>query len=137
MGERWHKARLGRYGASAPLLLTHHLEARACRLGEHGTDMHVRLYLTNRSTLPIDNLRFVAHLDGQLPLEKPAMVETLRPAVVSKAHTFPIDTVRIELRFPPVSEERLRVQVEYTARSMSPTKHSAVGEVILKPCRED
>lgn len=125
-----------RYGVSSPVLLTHHLEVRACQLKGSGADVRVRFYFTNRSTLSIDNLRYDAYLDEQPPLLKPEAIRTLRPVAVSKDRVSPVDVRQVEVHFPHASQGRLRVVVEYTARSMPPTVHTASQEVLLKPCRE-
>lgn len=127
---------VGRYGVSSPVLLTHHLEVRACQLRGSESDVRVRFYFTNRSTLSIANLRYEAYLDEQPPLLKPETIRTLRPVAVSKDRVSPVDVRQVEVRFPPASQGRLRVVVEYTARSMPPTVHTASQEVFLKPCRE-
>jgi hypothetical protein len=125
-----------RYRASSPVLLTHHLEVRACQLRVSAADVRVRFYFTNRSTLSISDLHFAAYLDEQPPLVKPEAIRTLLPVAANKVYFVPVDTKQVEVCFPPASQGRLRVIVQYTVRSLPPTVHVATREVFLKPCQE-
>ncbi|MCS7300572.1 MAG: hypothetical protein NZ556_03350, partial [Fimbriimonadales bacterium] len=72
-----------RFRAGAPVLRTRHLEVRACLSPDGGADAHVKLYLTNLSPLRLSNLRLEAHLDGAPPLNAPAPISMLPPAVAA------------------------------------------------------
>ncbi|MDW8106094.1 MAG: hypothetical protein RMK45_01300 [Armatimonadota bacterium] len=124
-----------RFYTNAPVLRTHHLEVRACRYST-GAATHVRLFVANHSMLRISNLHLRAHLDGLPPLNAPAPIRGLRPAVVAKAGAKrPAIIHELELQFPPPANKRLWISVRYTVEAMPPLERTASNEAFLQPCR--
>lgn len=124
-----------RFYASAPALRTRHLEVRACCYSA-GAATHVRLFIANHSMLRVSNLYLTAHLDGLPPLNPPAPIRGLRPAVVTREGAKRPATIHeLELQFPPPASERLRISVRYTVEAVPPLEYAASNEAFLEPCQ--
>ncbi|MCS7209216.1 MAG: hypothetical protein NZ874_06555 [Fimbriimonadales bacterium] len=126
---------LRRHRAGAPILQTRHLEVRACRVQSGETDTRVKLYISNLSVLRLSDLHLTVRLDGLSPLNAPAPMRELQPAVVKTSSIVPARAHELELRFPPPAKELLQVSVRYTVESVPATEHIGSGKALLKPCR--